>query len=185
MSIYKNTNVNNLVMGLAVMLFVFSGYQLQHPLYEGLIFWWDKVGVVMLGLLPLSFALLGVVLYLILEPKSRTSVNMETMLKIISFTAPSLGLLGTVLGTVEGTSAFSLANGVKELLGGVSALMNGLSIALLSTAWGSVIGIPAGVLHIVFFEEATSKQVVESKSPVFSKSESNADEQNDEGESYE
>ena len=71
------------------------------------------------------------------------------MLKIISFSAPSLGLLGTVLGTVTGTSQFTLANGVEDLLEGVAALMQGLSIALLSTAWGTMLGIPAGILILL------------------------------------
>jgi len=168
-------------MGSAVMVLSYGGFKMQQSILAVLAYWWGKVGVVMIGLLPLSFLLLAVVINFVVEPGSRQSEKMKILLKIISFAAPSLGLLGTVLGTVEGTSQFSLANGVTELLDGVSALMHGLSIALLSTAWGSVIGIPAGVLLIVFFEkeQAVSQSILPQSKPVSAVSENSGDELND------
>ena len=182
MSTNKISSINNLLMGLAVMVLVYGGFQMQQPILAVLAYWWDKVGVVMIGLLPLSFLLLGVVINFVIEPDSRHSEQMEMLLKIISFAAPSLGLLGTVLGTVEGTSQFSLANGVTELLDGVSALMHGLSIALLSTAWGSVVGIPAGVLQLVFFDKkpVVSQIVLPHPIPQSTVPENNIDELDDE-----
>jgi len=178
---YRVSTINNLLMGSAVMVLSYGGFKMQQSILAVLAYWWGKVGVVMIGLLPLSFLLLAVVINFVVEPGSRQSEKMKILLKIISFAAPSLGLLGTVLGTVEGTSQFSLANGVTELLDGVSALMHGLSIALLSTAWGSVIGIPAGVLLIVFFEkeQAVSQSILPQSKPVSAVSENSGDELND------
>ncbi len=110
-------------------------------------FWYAKVGVVIFGLLPLSFLLLSVLIRMIFSGYSVESLR--TILQLVVFAAPSLGLLGTVLGTIDGISAFSLANGIEQLLTSVEMLMSGLSIALLSTAWGASLSIPAGMLDIL------------------------------------
>jgi len=108
------------------------------------------VGVVMAGLLPLTIYLLGVVLYIAITPNPRTSF-IEKSLLIISATGPSLGLMGTAIGTMEGSAAFSLGHGIKNLLEAVAALLAGLSEALLTTIWGTMIGTPAIILRIALF----------------------------------
>ena len=51
-----------------------------------------------------------------------------------------------------------LSEGVEALLDVVSDLMRGVSVALLSTAWGIILGIPAAVLHEVLFSEQRLKK---------------------------
>ena len=139
-------------MGLMMLVLVFGIYMIQGHIAAGLAYWWDKVGLVMLGLLPLTVALVMIAIYAFIGATPRPPW-MATSLRIISFAAPSLGLLGTVLGTVAGTASFSLANGVEDLLEGVANLMSGLNVALLSTAWGTLLGIPAGVMSMVLFPD--------------------------------
>jgi len=140
--------IGNSALLLSVALMFYGLYKIQDQVIYALNYWWQKVGVVMWGLLPLSLLLIATVVYLLTSKKPNNDL-VEKVLKIISFSAPSLGLLGTVLGTVAGTSQFTLANGVEDLLEGVAALMQGLSIALLSTAWGTMLGIPAGILILL------------------------------------
>ena len=59
-------------------------------------------------------------------------------LDTIAGVAPLLGLLGTVLGMVEGFAKLSLAGAAK-----IEALSSGISEALLTTVAGLLIGIPA------------------------------------------
>ena len=139
-------------MAMTILLLLYGIYMIQGHVVTAMAYWWDRVGVVMLGLLPMTVLLVVIVLYVVISPNPRDPW-VSTSLKIISFAAPSLGLLGTVLGTVAGTAAFSLANGVEDLLKGVAELMSGLNVALLSTAWGTLLGIPAGVINMLLFPQ--------------------------------
>lgn len=147
-----NKFAGQLGMVLTILVLFYGIYMIQGHAVTAMAYWWSRVGVVMLGLLPMTVFLVVIVLYVVISPNSRDPW-VSTSLKIISFAAPSLGLLGTVLGTVAGTAAFSLANGVEDLLSGVADLMSGLNVALLSTAWGTLLGIPAGVINMVLFSD--------------------------------
>ncbi len=142
----------NLGMALTTLVLFYGIYMIQGHVMMALSYWWDKVGFVMLGLLPMTVCLVIVMLYVALGQQPRATW-VSTLLKVISFAAPSLGLLGTVLGIVAGTDVFSLANGVQDLLESVGKLMSGLNVALLSTAWGTLLGIPAGVMNMVLFPD--------------------------------
>ncbi|HFD31924.1 MAG TPA: hypothetical protein ENJ28_04320 [Gammaproteobacteria bacterium] len=137
-----------LILLMAISVLYYGLYGLQDKLL--LIFYslWDKVGVVIVGLLPLTFLLATIPVYWLLN-QDKNNTHIILLLQIISFAAPSLGLLGTVLGTMEGTSAFSMAKGVEQLLNSVVELQRGLSVALLSTAWGTLLSIPSGIMLIL------------------------------------
>lgn len=145
-----NKIAGQLGMAITILVLFYGIYMIQGHVVTAMDYWWSRVGFVMLGLLPLTVFLVIIVLYVAVSPNSRDPW-VFTSLNIISFAAPSLGLLGTVLGTVAGTAAFSMANGVEDLLKGVADLMSGLNVALLSTAWGTLLGIPAGVINMLLF----------------------------------
>ena len=63
------------------------------------------------------------------------------LLDLISMIAPLLGLLGTVLGMVQSFQDLSLAQGSAN----ASVLAGGIWLALLTTAAGLVVAIPAAV----------------------------------------
>ena len=63
------------------------------------------------------------------------------LLDLISMTAPLLGLLGTVLGMVESFQDLALAQGSAN----ASVLAGGIWLALLTTAAGLVVAIPAAI----------------------------------------
>ena len=63
------------------------------------------------------------------------------LLDLISMIAPLLGLLGTVLGMVESFQDLSLAQGSAN----ASVLAGGIWLALLTTAAGLVVAIPAAI----------------------------------------
>jgi len=64
-------------------------------------------------------------------------------LSSVATTAPLLGLLGTVVGMVEAFSKLAGANGAMD----ITLLANGIWHALLTTAAGLVIAIPALMAH--------------------------------------
>ena len=128
------------------------GIALRAPLEAAFVYWWGRIGPVMLGLLPLSVLLCGIVVWLLIEPHARPPW-IKKWLTVVALAAPSLGLLGTVVGTVEGLKDFSLANGAKELVENVARLMKGLSIALESTAWGALLSIPAEILLATLYHD--------------------------------
>jgi biopolymer transport protein ExbB len=63
------------------------------------------------------------------------------LLEIIAAVAPLLGLLGTVLGMIEAFRALELAGGAAT----AAVLAGGVWTALVTTAMGLVVAIPAGV----------------------------------------
>ena len=62
-----------------------------------------------------------------------------SLLEVIAMTAPLLGLLGTVLGMIESFQALELAGGAAN----AAALAGGIWQALLTTAAGLIVAIPA------------------------------------------
>lgn len=134
------------------MVVVAVGISLRVPLQAALVYWWDRIGPVMIGLLPLSVLLCGIAVRLLHEPRERP-LWMKKSLVVIGLAAPALGLLGTVLGAMESAQNFSLDNGVEALIENFSRMMRGLSMALGSTAWGTLLGVPAEILFATLFHE--------------------------------
>jgi len=67
------------------------------------------------------------------------------VLSIISFIAPLLGLLGTVVGIVQAFSAMAAVGG-----GTPTEMMGGIAIALLTTAIGIIVAVPAAIAFGLF-----------------------------------
>ena len=63
------------------------------------------------------------------------------LLDLISMISPLLGLLGTVIGMVQSFQDLSLAEGSAN----ASVLAGGIWLALLTTAGGLVVAIPAAI----------------------------------------
>lgn len=74
------------------------------------------------------------------------------VLELIALVAPLLGLLGTVLGMIEAFRALEASGGAAE----PAALAGGIWEALLTTAAGMTVAIPAA-LALGFFEGATDR----------------------------
>jgi biopolymer transport protein ExbB len=68
------------------------------------------------------------------------------VLETIAMAAPLLGLLGTVLGMIESFRALELARGAAD----ASLLAGGVWTALLTTAMGLMVAIPAGAAAMLF-----------------------------------
>jgi hypothetical protein len=148
--------MESLVMIMGVGVLFYGLYRIQGQVIGALQYWWEKVGVVMAGLLPLTAFLVGLVLY-ILFSGNRRAPWVHTGLSVVAQAAPMLGFLGTVLGVSEGAAKFTMAHGVEALLDVVTQLMQGVSVALLSTAWGTVLALPALVLIEVLFPRAAEE----------------------------
>ena len=67
-------------------------------------------------------------------------------IELIAITAPLLGLLGTVLGMIEAFRALEEAGSQVD----PSILSGGIWVALLTTAAGLVVAIPAATFHSLF-----------------------------------
>lgn len=61
------------------------------------------------------------------------------MLSIIAFIAPLLGLLGTVVGIIQAFSAMAIKGADP------TAMLNGVAVALLTTAFGIITAVPAAI----------------------------------------
>jgi biopolymer transport protein ExbB len=68
-----------------------------------------------------------------------------TVLATLGSNAPFIGLFGTVLGII---SAFAALGGTTQ--GGANSVMSGISEALVATAIGLLVAIPAVVAYNVF-----------------------------------
>lgn len=69
-----------------------------------------------------------------------------TTLEAIAMAAPLLGLLGTVLGMIESFRALEMARGAAD----AALLAGGVWTALLATAMGLIVAIPAGAAATLF-----------------------------------
>ncbi len=82
------------------------------------------------------------------EAGSHVVHDMERYLSLlgtIAVISPLLGLLGTVVGIIEAFMAMTATG-----MGDPQALISGISMALITTAGGLVVAIPAMVLHRYF-----------------------------------
>jgi len=72
------------------------------------------------------------------------------MLELVAMVSPLLGLLGTVLGMIESFQGLAMAEGSAN----ASVLAGGIWEALLTTAAGLIVAIPAAVAAALFAERA-------------------------------
>jgi biopolymer transport protein ExbB len=96
---------------------------------------------------------------MVLDAGERVTNQLRRYLRIfsaISNVSPLLGLLGTVLGMIEAFNAISGGNGI----GRPDVLAGGISTALLTTAAGLVVAIPA-YLAYMYFVGRTDRLVME------------------------
>lgn len=85
----------------------------------------------------------------VMDAGARVSDRLKRYLRVfhaISNVAPLLGLLGTVLGMIE---AFEVISG-SESLGRPEMLASGISVALMTTAGGLSVAIPAYLAYMYF-----------------------------------
>ena len=67
------------------------------------------------------------------------------MLTVIAFIAPLLGLFGTVVGIIQAFSAMAAAGGADP-----TAMLSGIAVALLTTAFGIIVAVPAAITYGMF-----------------------------------
>ena len=73
-----------------------------------------------------------------------------TLLGVIGLIAPLLGILGTIVGMIE------VFNSLTSRAVDPSVLSSGISTALLTTAFGLIVAIPALVAHRLFYRRVDS-----------------------------
>ncbi len=139
-------------MGMAILVLGFAVYRVHVPIVEVALYWWERVGAVMLGLLPLSVFLLYVIGQIVMADDARTQET-KRELEMILFAAPLLGMLGTVMGLIEGLQQFYLIEGVENLLDVLTEFLRGASRMMYTTAWGLLIALPAGFVKIWLFSD--------------------------------
>jgi biopolymer transport protein ExbB len=91
----------------------------------------------------------------VMDAGARVSDRLKRHLRVfhaISNVAPLLGLLGTVLGMIE---AFEVISGT-ESLGRPEMLASGISVALMTTAGGLSVAIPAYLAYMYFGSKSDS-----------------------------
>jgi biopolymer transport protein ExbB len=85
----------------------------------------------------------------VMDAGDRVADSLKRFLRVfnaISNVAPLIGLLGTVLGMIEAFEAMSS----QEMLGGPDMLASGISVALITTAGGLFVAIPAYLAYMYF-----------------------------------
>ncbi len=67
------------------------------------------------------------------------------ILTVIAFIAPLLGLFGTVVGIIQAFSSMATAGGADP-----TAMLSGIAVALLTTAFGIIVAVPAAITYGMF-----------------------------------
>ena len=89
-----------------------------------------------------------------LEEEFRKSERFLPSLEIISQTSPLVGLLGTVIGMIDSFNQLELGGSVVD----PSVLAGGIWTALLTTAMGLIVAIPALIFYFFFDKQISSNQ---------------------------
>ncbi len=134
---------------------------MQPPVrFDGLAMW-DSMGIAARVILVILVAFAALLFYIVLDrflayrriegrQASARPLRLELhrylhALAAIKVTAPLIGLLGTLLGLINGLAGIALTGTVNP-----TALSAGVAEALLTTVLGLVIGIPAWWAHSFF-----------------------------------
>ena len=91
----------------------------------------------------------------VMDAGDRVSDGLKRFLRVfhaISNVAPLLGLLGTVIGMIE---AFDVISS-QDSIGGPETLASGISVALITTAGGLTVAIPAYLAYMYFSSKSDS-----------------------------
>ncbi len=158
-STFAHTLMNFLSLSLILVAMVYALYNSQTIVLDAALYWWNRVGWVILGLLPLSAFFLYVVGQIIATGQPRTE-RIRRDLDIVIFAAPLLGMLGTVDGLSEALQMFYLIDGVENLMEVLGEFLQGASRMLYTTEWGLLIVIPAGLIKYVLFSKIDNKKKV-------------------------
>ena len=89
-----------------------------------------------------------------LEDEFQKSERFLPSLEIISQTSPLIGLLGTVIGMIDSFNQLELGGSVVD----PSVLAGGIWTALLTTAMGLIVAIPALVFYYFFDKKISNDQ---------------------------
>ncbi len=134
----------------------------MHPplRFDGLAMW-DSMGFVARVILVILVAFAALLFYIVLDrflayrriegrqaPKRPLRLELHRYLHAlaaIKVTAPLIGLLGTLMGIINGLAGIALTGHLDQ-----TALSAGLAESLLTTVLGLVIGIPAWWAHSFF-----------------------------------
>ncbi|MCG8054862.1 MAG: MotA/TolQ/ExbB proton channel family protein [Candidatus Thiodiazotropha endolucinida] len=154
--------LSSLFLLVLALVMAYALYQ-SHTLALGAAYYWfERVGWVMFGLLPLTAYFLYVVGRILITRQAATE-SVRKDLDIILFAAPLLGMLGTVDGLREALQQFYLIDGVENLMEVLAEFLNGASRMLYTTEWGLIIALPAGLMKKLIFSEKAKEKRSETK----------------------
>ncbi|MEW8438246.1 MAG: hypothetical protein AB2689_08815 [Candidatus Thiodiazotropha taylori] len=169
---------------LLVLAFVMAYFFYQsHTLALGAAYYWyDQVGWVLFGLLPLSAFFILTLIKIITQGELQVftielrkgqqniaiwsiPLSVRRDLKITLSLSPLLGFLGTIEGARQGLKAFYLVDGVENLMEVLAEFLKGASNMFLTSEWGLILVILALPLEIflVWFPDYL-KEIANSRS---------------------
>ena len=121
----------------------------QHSFYQYWQHWYSQVGLVLYPLAVLSLILLFNYGQLLLK----TNINREKPLllfAIVTYAAPTLGFIGTILGLQQGLTGFAAKTTPEALSAAVNGVVSGLTVSLSSTLLGGALGLLAGLSALIY-----------------------------------
>ncbi|MEW8438250.1 MAG: DNA translocase FtsK [Candidatus Thiodiazotropha taylori] len=129
-------------------------YLLYGIFHETFIHWYEMIGATMYGFIPLTLFLLYLLIYVISEPERCQDRWVATGLGVIVILAPMIASLGIV----KGVSHFNFDHRAVPVQVFHEGLRQGLSEALYSIAWGTLLLLSAQILKAVLIAKKISAE---------------------------
>ena len=145
-------------------------YLYREYLSDFVLDWYTKLGWVIVPLLVLTVLLLFTTFCIAINGESNEAGKNLLQLAIVTYAAPTVGFIGTIVGLQSGLTGFDNNTSPQELNQAVNGVVNGLTVSLSSTLVGGSLGLVSGLVSMLYRHTLDSKQCDESiyESPPFS-----------------
>lgn len=145
-------------------------YLYRELLSDFVLDWYARLGWVIVPLLVLTVLLLFTTFRIAINGESNEEGKNRLQLAIVTYAAPTVGFIGTIVGLQSGLTGFDNNTSPQELNQAVNGVVNGLTVSLSSTLVGGSLGLASGLVSMLYRHTLESKENDETihKSPSFS-----------------
>lgn len=125
-------------------------YVYREPLVAYAMDWYARLGWVIVPLMALAVLLVYTTLRILVDGNTGHVNKNQLYLAIVTYAAPTVGFIGTIVGLQSGLTGFDNDTSPQELNQAVNGVVNGLTVSLSSTLVGGMLGLASGLVSMLY-----------------------------------
>lgn len=125
-------------------------YVYRGPVVAYAMDWYVRLGWVTVPLMSLAVLLVYTTFRILVGGNTEHLNKNQLNLAIVTYAAPTVGFIGTIVGLQSGLTGFDNDTSPQELNQAVNGVVNGLTVSLSSTLVGGMLGLASGLVSMLY-----------------------------------